>query len=139
MKYGSTIALLSLFLLVANAQPTVKIPKKLCGIYTGSQPAYAIEHLGHVSSVLSADMTIEVSRTSISVCYQSPTHCPVVDGKVKTVRKEGKGMAKRWEIQVISPNSLFTEVLVFNSKTKELSRLGVFPQPNTVLKKSRKK
>jgi hypothetical protein len=58
---------------------------------------------------------------------------------VKTIRKEGKGKAKRWEIQVLSPNSLFTEELVFYNKSKELTRFGVFPQPNTVLKKSRKK
>jgi hypothetical protein len=139
MKYGPFIALLSLFFLVANAQPTVKIPKKLCGLYTGSQPAYTIQTSGQVSSVLPAAMTIEVSRTSIRICYQSPTHCPVVDGKVKTIRKEGKGKAKRWEIQVLSPNSLFTEELVFYNKSKELTRFGVFPQPNTVLKKSRKK
>ena len=58
---------------------------------------------------------------------------------VKTIRKEGKGKTKRWKIQVLSPNSLFTEDLVFNTKNKELTRIGVFPQPNTVLKKSRKK
>ena len=139
MKYGPFIALLSLLYLTVNAQPTVKIPKKLCGVYTGSQPAYAIETSGQVSSVLPASMIIELTRTSISVCYQSPKLCPVVDGKVKTIRKEGKGKAKRWKIQVFSPNSLFTEDLVFNTKNKELTRIGVFPQPNTVLKKSRKK
>jgi hypothetical protein len=139
MKYGPFIALLSLLCLAVNAQPTVKIPKKLCGVYTGSQPAYAIETSGQVSSVLPASMIIELTRTSISVCYQSPKLCPVVGGMVKTIRKEGKGKTKRWKIQVISPNSLFTEDLVFNTKNKELTRIGVFPQPNTVLKKSRKK
>ena len=139
MKYGPFIALLSLFFLVANAQPTVKIPKKLCGVYIGSQPAYAIETSGQVSSVLPAAMIIELTRTSISVCYQSPKRCPVVGGMVKTIRKEGKGKTKRWKIQVLSPNSLFTEDLVFNTKNKELTRIGVYPQPNTVLKKSRKK
>lgn len=129
MKYGPFIALLSMFFFVANAQPTVKIPKKLCGMYTGNQPAYAIESTGHVSSVLPAAMIIEVSRTSIRICYQSPTHCPVVDGKVKTIRKEGKGKAKRWEIQVLSPNSLFTEELVFTLKTKNLPDSGFFLNP----------
>ena len=139
MKYGPFIALLSLLYLTVNAQPTVKIPKKLCGMYTGSQPAYAIESSDQVSSVLPAPMIIELTRTSVSVCYQSPKLCPVVDGEVKTIRKEGKGKSKRWKIQVFSPNSLFTEDLVFYTKNKELTRIGVFPQPNTVLKKSRKK
>ena len=139
MKYGPFIALLSLLFLAAKAQSTAKIPKKLCGMYTGSQPAYAIETSGQVSSVLPASMIIVLTRTSVSVCYQSSKLCPVVDGEVKTIRKEGKGKSKRWKIQVFSPNSLFTEDLVFYTKNKELTRIGVFPQPNTVLKKSRKK
>ncbi|MEY3049035.1 MAG: hypothetical protein RL365_1073 [Bacteroidota bacterium] len=139
MKYGPFIALLSLLILAAKAQPTVKIPKKLCGMYTGSQPSYAIEISGQVSSVFPASMIIEVTRMSISVCYQTSKLCPVVDGKVKTIRKKGKGKAKRWEIQVLSHNSLFTEDLVFNTKNKEVTRVGIFPQPSTVLKKSREK
>lgn len=139
MKNGFIIGLFSFLCLAVYAQPGLKIPKKLCGIYTGSQPAYVIKSNGYSSQVMPAEMRVEITRTSISVCYESPQRCTVKEGALNMIKREGKGASKRWIIQVLVPNSLFTEDFEFNSKNKELTRQGVYPQPNTKLRKSRKK
>lgn len=121
------------------AQPTTKVPKKMCGTYLGKQPAYLVLQHNQSIQIDSVQMEIEVSKNEISICYKIPEFCPVLNGSITAVKKMGKGRNKTWNVQVRSVNSLILEELIFNPKTKALIRTGVFPQPNTLLKKSRKK
>ncbi len=121
------------------AQATKKLPKKMVGTYLGNQPAYLVSQHNQSIPVDSAALSIEVARNTVSICYKTPMFCPVLNGSVTAVKKIGKGRNQTWNVQVRSVNSLILEELIFNPKTKELIRTGIFPQPNTRLKKSRKK
>jgi hypothetical protein len=121
------------------AQATKKLPKKICGTYLGKQPAYQVLQHNQSIHVDSATLSIEVSRNAVSICYKNPTFCPVLNGSITSVQKMRKGRNQTWNVQVTPVNSLILEELIFNPKTKELIRTGIFPQPNTRLKKSRKK
>jgi hypothetical protein len=121
------------------AQATKKLPKKICGTYLGKQPAYQVLQHNQSIHVDSATLSIEVSRNAVSICYENPRFCPVLNGSITSVQKMRKGRNQTWNVQVTPVNSLILEELIFNPKTKELIRTGIFPQPNTLLKKSRKK
>ena len=121
------------------AQATKKLPKKMCGTYLGKQPAYQVLQHNQSIHVDSATLSIEVSRNAVSICYKNPRFCHVLNGSITSVQKMGKGRNQTWNVQVTPVNSLILEELMFNPKTKELIRTGIFPQPNTLLKKSRKK
>ena len=121
------------------AQATKKLPKKICGTYLGKQPAYQVLQHNQSIHVDSATLSIEVSRNAVSICYKNPRFCPVLNGTITSVQKMGKGRNQTWNVQVTPVNSLILEELIFNPKTKELIRTGIFPQPNTLLKKLRKK
>ncbi|MCF8269332.1 MAG: hypothetical protein K9I25_05120 [Crocinitomicaceae bacterium] len=121
------------------AQAAKKLPKKLCGTFLGTQPAYMVSQHNQSIPIDPAALSIEVSRNAVSICYKNPGFCPVLNGSITAVKKMGKGRNQTWNVRVRSVNSLILEELIFNPKTKVLIRTGVFPQPNTLLKKSRKK
>ena len=133
------VGLMTLLFLKGYAQKATHVPRKIRGVYEGKQAAYYITQHNQNIEVAAADMTITLNANGVSVCYQSPLYCPVNNGHINEVKKKGKGKNKSWQLVVSYPNSVLPESIEVFASNKQLIRKGVFPQPNTTLKRLRKK
>lgn len=133
------VVLMALPFVKGYAQKATQIPRKIRGVYEGKQAAYYITQHNQNIEVAATDLVITLNAQGVSICYQNPQYCPVNNGRVNEVKKMGKGKNKSWLLVVSYPNSVLPESIEVFASNKQLIRKGVFPQPNTTLKRLRKK
>ena len=127
------IRLLSCLLLLASfsfaTAQTTKLKRKYRGLYQGEIPSYnAIIGSKEVSVKSQAlELTIAKDSLHIKIGKYSYTNPYVVSKKENTL-----------EIRLDREDSGIEEVLVLDTKAKTLTRKGLFPQPDTILTKSKK-
>lgn len=122
----------------ANAQKAVKIPRKLRGVYTGIQPAYAFRSEGKDLRFSAISLEISIDKYTVSLCFTDQKYCPVEKSLEFTVNRQAQQPKKCYKMLVRQPGSFLMEEWTVNLKTKELLRKGIFPQPDTRLIRLRK-
>jgi len=137
MKYGAFILLIHLTA-ISWAQNPVKLPRKLCGNFTGIQPSYAFTHHGEAFTMDSIAVSVVLRKTEGTVCYVNPSHCMVTKGAYQSVLKVKDDKTTKWVIVMWEQAGAIPEELWVFPKSKTMVRTGVFPQPNVKLKKLRK-
>jgi hypothetical protein len=130
--------LLSVLCTHANAQKAFKIPRKLRGIYTGVQPAYAFRSDGKDLRISEISVDISINKHSVNLCFADEKYCPIEKSLDFTLERQAQQSKKRIKMLVRQPSSFLMEEWTFDLKKKELVRTGIFPQPDTRLTKSRK-
>lgn len=133
------VVLMAVLFVHGFAQKAPKLPRKIRGVYEGQQEAYKITQHNQNIDVSATQMIITLNKEEVTICYQNPNYCPVINGRIKEITKMGKGKNKTWQISVNNPNSALPESIEVNGSKKQMMRKGVFPQPDTILKRSRKK
>lgn len=130
MKY----LLLTGFLVVAGVifgQDAVKLKKKYRGYYEGVIPEYSIQSNGELHFVSSAPIQIQIGENQVKVTVGNNT----IMGTYEIMFKA----EKYYLLDVDIEGQLANERILVYKKGKKLSRDGMFPQPVTTLKKTKKK
>lgn len=113
------------FSLLASAQG-VKVKKKYLKTYEGVIPSYGINTGTEVVEV--REEKIQISLTQDSLYIQIGK---LISGGIYEASKEEKN---QYTITGTMEISGIPELLYVNTKSKELTRKGVFPQPDVILK-----
>ncbi len=107
-----------------------KLKKKYYGSYSGVIPAFVMDVGGDVAEVEQARITIKLLENNQVE--------QVIGPQVLTGRWELISINKtEAEIRLILVGQHYTETLVLQLKTQELSRKGFYPQPDAILRKDK--
>ena len=107
-----------------------KLKKKYYGSYSGVIPAFVMDVGGDVAQVEQARITIKLLENNQVEQAIGP--------QVLTGRWELISINKtEAEIRLILVGQHYTETLVLQLKTQELSRKGFYPQPDAILRKDK--
>lgn len=139
MKLSLFTVLFALTSLGFYAQPANKLPKKIRGVYVGTQPSYACSIGGSNLEFPAVKVEIIISKYSVSLCYKDPLYCTIQEEKVEnweTVNTKGD---KCYQLWVKEKGAMLSDEWTLNSKRKTITRKGIFPQPTTELTRLRKK
>ncbi len=122
-----------------SAQVANKIPRKLRGTYSGLQSEYTFRNHGNTVTIASVNLRITLEKRTVSLCFPSNGYCSISQTKAFTYRKENLKGVQRFIFQVNDDASVLKEEWELDVKKRQLIRVGIAPQPNTILTKSRKK
>lgn len=131
------IALLLFCPLISWSQG-LKIARKYQGIYLGNQSSYYVTNHTEKFLVDSVSIQITIKKTGIDICYMPGGHCVLEAGQIISFTKNSK-KSKEIVLAIKNKDSMILEELIYNRKKKSITRLGIFPQPNLVALRSRKK
>lgn len=127
-------ALLILFLLSAGVtfgQKEIKLKKKFQGTYEGVIPEYSIQSNGELHFVSSASIAIVIGENQVQVQVGEN----MMIGTFEIMFKAEKYFLLDVDIE----GQLANERILVYKKGKKLSRDGMFPQPVTTLKKTKRR
>jgi len=121
------------------SQKEIKIPRKIRGNYSGIQETYSFQQHGESFTIPVITLQINLNKYTVSMCFPSNAYCPIRETKAFTWRKEKSKVVQRFIFQVNDDASVLKEEWELDVKKRQIIRVGIAPQPNTVLTKSRKK
>lgn len=113
------------FSLLASAQG-VKVKKKILKSYEGTIPSYGINTGNEVVEVREENIQISLTKDSLYVQVGK-----LISSGIYEASKEEKN---QYTITGTMETTGIPELLYVNTKSKEITRKGVFPQPDVVLK-----
>lgn len=124
------IGLLMIVFLLSFQGFSQKLKKKYYGSYSGVIPAFVMDVGGDVAQVEQARITIKLLENNQVE--------QVIGPQALTGRWELISINKtEAEIRLILVGQHYTETLVLQLKTQELSRKGFYPQPDAILRKDK--
>lgn len=129
-----------LFLLlngIAHAQG-IETPKFIRGDYSGTQTGYVVRSAGKTFQVDSAILEMKVGKVGFDLLFQPQNKVVFKNIPIYSIEKS-KVQKKQWIIKLKIVESTFMEELVYDKKKKTILRMGIPPQPNTVLSRLKKK
>lgn len=125
-----SIGLLMIVFLLSFQGFSQKLKKKYYGSYSGVIPAFVMDVGGDVAEVEQARITIKLLENNQVE--------QVIGPQALTGRWELISINKtEAEIRLILVGQHYTETLVLQLKTQELSRKGFYPQPDAILRKDK--
>ena len=113
--------------LLCNAQ----IKKKDQGTYKGFIPGYKINTSQELIAVDSCTIQIKIEKNTCHIKLDNIEY----EGTYKLIRKD----QRTYVLKVKTDYSDIEEQLILFGKEKKLKRKGIFPQPNSELKKLKKR
>ena len=115
------------------------MPKKMRGVYLGIQASYQYTMVGSNIEFPPVAIKIILAKHSVSLCYLEPEFCPIREEKIVKLTREKNHGVRYLQVWVREKGAIVNDEWIINCKMKTIIRKGVFPQPTTVLKRSRKK
>jgi len=114
---------------VSLSQGNVKIKNKYLGKYSGVISAYQVK---------SDKGLLNVEETGIELVLNKDADIELTIGgkKNKATYNVLEKVKKRYIIEARTEGEVYVENLILNGKKKTITREGLFPQPNTELKKN---
>lgn len=109
-----------------SVSQTARLKKKYLKTYSGQIPAYSINTGNELLEVKAETIELALTKDSMYV-----TVGKIVYSGTYTATKEIKN---EYELIGAMEQSGIKEVFQFSAKTGELTRKGIFPQPNAILK-----
>lgn len=119
--------LLLLFFISFTQTNAQTLKRKFCGIYKGTIPSYEVQMGPNTYPVAQCGIEVCMSRDSLWIemgTYQYGASFAVEISK------------KKLKITAVRSNSGIPEELLLDTKTRTLTRSGVFPQPSAVLQRT---
>ncbi|GAB5419315.1 MAG: hypothetical protein Crog4KO_27440 [Crocinitomicaceae bacterium] len=127
-------ALLIVFLITAGiafGQNDIELRRKYRGVYEGVIPEYSIQSNGELHFVSDATIEIVIGENQVQVKVGNNTMIGTYEVMFKA--------DKYYLLDVDIEGQLANERILVYKRGKKLSRDGMFPQPVTTLKKTRRR
>jgi hypothetical protein len=116
---------------IVFGQKEVNLKKKYRGFYEGEIPEYSMQSNGELHFVSSAPIEIQIGENQIQVTVGNNLMIGTYDVMFKA--------EKYYLLDVNIEGQLANERILVYLKGKKLSRDGMYPQPVTSLKKTKRK